>query len=369
MLSKAFTGLRAAAALIAALLLLFTLSYPDMLVPEQVNYDPRAAFSFSNIRAVLWCFPLLLLEIISAAGTRRNVVWFTGLVGALAVGIIIYPILQAEYPELVRPTFFYEDGKLAEGLSLLALLFLVSLFFRFVILRYLFHQPLQDEGGAGAVEAEVLNPEKARTVYEIAAHPIKPTPRFLFGKPDQNLIGALLRLLLNARRRRCWRLIFYAFPACLAAIWFFAYPQPTEAEAFVRDMNRMYNTQRDKTPPTATYAAVHAAYRAMKYLTDHAMLDGLTFPEAEQVLNLRRVPTSYRNILRDDTPRSYDPMDALCMRLLSVSDGQRSVTLYARTNEDASRINITEVAEVGWNAPEDARRFGLDSGYYHNIFH
>ena len=152
----------------------------------------------------------------------------------------------------------------------------------------------------------------------------------------------------------------------LSAGWFVLYPQPTEEEALQRDLAAMYAT---RTLPggytVATGAAVHAAYRVMDYISRHEVFAGMTPQQAEEWLQLDRVPAAYRRQLRDERDIDLPSVDSLFEsrdRFLTVTDGRRICVLYIRTNAEGDRINIAEVQDAGWDAVADdnRRRYGRD---------
>lgn len=364
MLQKIFIALRIVLTTAAALVLLYVLSFPDSIIPEDPRYEYMSGITAMDIKPWLWVAPLLLMEFFDVLGTKRNLVWFSSLFIVLLAGIIAWPVLEAQYPELMHPTFSYEDGKLSAGLGWLAVITFGSILFRGVLLSFLYKEPERgDDSELNAVDSAVLDPSQARTVREIAADPVRVKPRFLFGDADHGLIerfGIFMRRLVFRSRVRT---ALYTTAGVLLCGWFFFYPQPDEQQALQRDLARMY----DRQPcGCASTPAVHAAYRVMKYISDHEVFAGFSREQAEQWLQLENVPPSYRSILRDERDRplaSVDDAFESRTRFLTVADAcGRTAVLFIRTNEEGDRINISEVQDAGWNAVMDdrRRRFGND---------
>lgn len=360
---------------IGAAAMLLALSYPDSLVPPDPAMDYPHELSLYDFRDYLWVAPWLFMEIASAMGPRRNLAWFWGLGIVLAAGIIVWPVAEATAPELVYPTFSYEDGKLAVGMGWMFVLLLISLFSRCVILRFLFPAPQEHEDyDKGHVEATALDPAHARTVAEIAANPSRVNPRFLFGDADKGLIARFCAILQRIQMMRRFRYAIYALLAACLAAWFFLYPQPTPQQALKRDLAKMYEHTSSNGETRATVPAVHAAYRVMRHIADHESFAGYTRQEAEQWLNLSKVPQGYRNKIRDESdlrlPFSRDEFESRT-RFLTISTGAntgegqlasgRTAVLYIRTNAAGDIINISEVQENGWNKKADLSRWSIST--------
>ncbi len=357
------TTFRYLLAIAAAAALLFTLSYPDSLLPPDpyvADIDGVTAYTF---KPVIWLLPLLLLEAICLAGAQRNRVWFTSL---LTVGIgafAAWPVLQAWRPELVHPMLDFEDVKLATGLGYFAIIAFGSVLFRLVLLAYCFRPHDEWMNSESDIDAAVLDPAKARTVREIAADTTRAQPRFLFGEADQGIIERFRLLMGKLWRRSLRRHLLLASALLALLLWFFLYPQPTEEEARERDFAAMYET--DASGLRATPRAVHAAYRVMKSAAERESLAGMPFPEAEAWMKLDAVSEAYRRVLRNENapePASLDPVFESRTPFLTVTDGRRTAALYVRTNYEGDRITIAEVVDAGWNAVADdlRRRFGYD---------
>lgn len=369
MLRSLFIVLRIFLVTACTVALLYVLSFPDSIIPDLPAYEYMSGVTPMDVKPWLWLVPLLGMELFDIMGPRRNLVWFVSLFAVLLAGVVAWPVLEASYPEWLYPTFSYEDGKLSAGLGWLAVITFGSILFRGVLLSFLYKAPERsDDSELNSVEAAVLDPAKARTVREIAADPIRVTPRFLFGEADRGLIERfgmfMRRLVFRNRVRSC----IYLGIAALICCWFFFYPRPHEHRALQRDLARMYDTVPQHArhhSSLATTPAVHAAYRVMKYISDHETFAGFSRDQAEKWLQLDRVHPDYKAILRDETDRplaSVDDAFESRTRFLTVTDGRRTAVLFIRTNEQGDIINISEVQDAGWNAVMDdrRRRFGND---------
>lgn len=366
MLSTLLMFFRMLLTALGALALLGTLSWPDSILPPRPGLEDIPGSTLYDFKPWLWLLPLLWMELVSAIGPHRNRVWFTGLLGVLLAAFLAWPVLEARWPELVHPTFPYEDGKLAEGVGWLALISAVSLLFRLGLLAFLFPSPRPETSEENTLDAAVLDPSTARTVREIAADPIHVKPHFLFGDPDFGLIERFRMVMRRLFLRRVKGYLLLAFAALAALLWFFFYPRPNEQEALQRDLKAMYAF---RTGPDgslrATFPAVHAAWRVMHAIAEKESFAGLTREQAEQWLHLEEVPPAYRALLRDETDRplaSVDDAFESRTRFLTVSDGRRTAVLFIRTNLEGDVINIAEVQDAGWNDVMDLRRriFGSD---------
>ncbi len=384
-LSLFFFVLRILLTVSGAAALLYAFSFPRNLIPvrpEWVYGD--AALTPEDFRPWLWVVPLLFMELVSSVGTRRNFVWFCGVGIVLLAAFLAWPVLEANYPELVHPTFPFEDGKLARGVLLFCGFAGISVLFRGVLLNFLFMKPvMKEDNDANYADADVLDPSNARTVREIAANPVRVRPKFRFGEADFGLIARFRVLMRQLARVRAWRWRALLLALALAAGWFFLYPQPTAYEAQRRDLARMYEVRgavaRAALPVDFTVAkeadivwlattpAVHAAYRVMRSIADKESLARLKRPEAEKQLGLDRaaLPRGYRAQLRDESDVSLPSVDDIFdsrTRFLTVTDGQRTAVLYVRFGADDETINISEVQDAGWNERADyvRRRYGAD---------
>lgn len=354
--------------------LLLAFSYPDSIIPPDPAMDYPHELALYDFRDYVWLAPWLFMELVCLMGPRRNLVWFWGLGLVLAAGIILWPVAEASAPELVHPTFSYEDGKLAAGMGWMGILLLISLFVRCVLLRFLFPEPPpeREDYDKGHVDAAVLDPARARTVAEIAANPSRVNPHFLFGEADMGLIARFCGILRHLHQIRLVKYAAFALAAALLAAWFFLYPQPTPQQALERDLSKMYEHTEVNGHMRATVPAVHAAYRVMRHIADHECFAGFTRQQAEQWLRLDKVPADYRDKIRDESylilPFARDEFESRT-RFLTISTGPntgegqqasgRTAVLYIRTNEEGTIINISEVQENGWNKKADLNRWAV----------
>lgn len=365
MLGKLTLGMRILLSLLGAAAVLYTFSYPDSIIPRSLEEQDLEAGTISIYAAkpLLFLLPLAFMELASLLGPRRNLVWFSGLLGVLAAAVAAWPVLTATRPELVHPTFGFEDGKLAQGLLYYCVLVACSLVLRAVLLSYLFkYYRAVDEDCSGEVDADLLDPAKGLTVQQIAALPRPPKARFLFGEIDFQRIRSFHELMRAMLGRR--RIMRYAAAAAMLLLggWFFLYPQPTPQQALERDLQAMYATAAPARPGAmqlATTRAVHAAYRVMEHISDHESFAGFSRAQAEKWLRLSSVPESYRRQLRDErdiTLPSVDDTFESRDRFLTVTDGTRWAVLFIRTDESGQTINLAEVQDAGWNAIADELR-------------
>ena len=368
---KATLALRILLSLLGAAALLYVFSYPDSIIPRSLLEEELEDERFTRyaFKPLMFIVPLLFMEMVSLCGSRRNLVWFSGLVGVLLAAVAAWPVLTARMPELVHPTFRFEDGKLAHGMLCYAVVVACSLLVRVTLLSYLFkyYRSPDEESGYGDVDAAELDPEHALTVREIAAKPAKAKPRFLFLEIDVERIRSFHELMasLLGRRRRTRRAIIAGL--ALLAAWVAFFPQPNPKQALLRDLDAMYATRGTASNgmQLATTRAVHAAYRVMDYISAHESFAGFTREKAEKWLRLDRAPEAYRHQLRDErdlTLPSVDDTFESRTRFLTVTDGTRWAVLFIRTNEAGDIINIAEVQDAGWNAIADEirRQYGED---------
>lgn len=352
--------------------LLYSLSYPDSLIPPDPNKEWVSDAGLYAFRAYLWIVPLLALELVAVAGSRRNFVWFTCLLTPIIAGLLAWPLLQAYRPELLFPTFSYEDGKLSLGLGYMACILLASVFLRCLLLRYFFaeEKELYEDNDIGAMELDI---DKAQTVREIAEANFEVKPRFLFGEADHGLVArfyARARALLRLRR---WRMVVLISLIAAGVLWFFAAPSllTSPAQARARDWARMYDfTRQPDGSLLATPAAVHSAYRVFEQLSADEALAGMSLAEAEHLLRLEGVDAAYREQLRDESDLSMNSAEDIFesrTRFLTITDGTRRVVLYVRLNAEGDRINICELQDEGWNAIIDYDRRRLGSDWRSNV--
>ncbi|MFI3242902.1 MAG: hypothetical protein R3Y56_01460 [Akkermansia sp.] len=371
-MSKLLIALRALLGLCCASLLLLALSYPDSLMAPDPSKEFFTQGGIYQYREFLWIIPFLALELVCVMGPRRNLVWFTSILTPLVVGLLAWPLIEAYRPELLFPTFTYEDGKLSMGLAYMGAILLASIFFRLLLLHYFFAESKDpyDDNDIGVVE---LNIDEAKTVREIVSENMEVKPKFLFGEADHGLVArfyARARTLLQMKRlRQALLLVLLA----LGAAWFFISPaflmSPEKAEA--RDWQKMYECTRGADGKLrATHAAVHAGYRILDALSQKEALAGMTVAQAEQFLQLAGVDEEYKQILRDESDlvmNSAEDIFASRTRFLTISDGTRRVVLYVRMNADGDRINICEIQDDGWNAVTDYHRRRLGADWRSNV--
>lgn len=366
MISRFTFALRLLLTTLGALALLYVLSYPDSLLPPSPHLAYVTGFTLYDLKPVLFLGPLLLMELTSSCGSRRNVVWFSAL-GVVFVGALLaWPVLLAHAPEWVRPTLAFEDGKLAAGLPKLGIIIAASFVFRRVLLAYLFREPRSDEDDPAALDPAILNPAQGKTVQQIAANPTRVEPKFLFGEADHGLIERFYAFMRRLQTIKHLKSALMLGGALAVALWFFFYPQPTEQQALQRDIAAMYACR--KLPSGAyigTPRAVHAAYRVMRYVADHELFAGMTPHQAQRWLHVELAPAAYRPRLLDSSDISLPSVDDVFesrTRFLTVQDGRRITVLYIRTDASGNKINTAEVQDAGWNAVIDdrRRRYGTD---------
>ena len=358
-----------------ALVLLYVLSYPDSIMPANPALDYVQGITYYDFKPWMWLAPFLFMEVVSVAGPRRNLVWFTALLTVMGAALIAWPVLTATCPELVHPTFEYEDGKLAQGMVYMFCVLGLTMFTRLVVLRFLFPpEPVENPDDINNVDADVLDPSKALTIREILANHKKVKPKFLFGNVDEERLSTIRAILRRLQRLSNWQTAGWLTIIALILGWFFFLPQPTAEQALQRDMRTMYQyvTLPDGTR-RATFPAVHAAYRVMKHISDKELFANYSKKTAEKWLGLQNVPAEYRAILRDESDMPVASVDDIFdsrTRFLTVTDGRRVAVLYIRTNQEGNIINIAEVQDAGWNAKADdiRKRFGTASSnlYYYN---
>lgn len=372
-MDKFFFAFRYLFCLLLAGALLAAFSYPDSIIPPNPILEDAEGFSLYSLKPYLWLIPVLLMELVSGAGKWRNRVWFGALISVLVLALAAYPVLQANRPELVEPTFSYQGGMLSTGIWYYIAFVATSLVVRLVFLAYAFPaEDYEEKSDVGYVAATALDPGKARTVAEIAAESKSSDHKFRFKEADARLA---LRFRLAMRRLMLRSLAANAAVAggiVLLLLWVFVYPQPDAEEALQRDIRTMYEHR--YTPqghPVATNAAVHAAARVMKYISDHESLADMTRDQAEEWLQLDQAPEPYRALLRDEREiklPSTNSMYETRTRFLTVTNGRQICVLYVRTNEDNSKILISELQDAGWDAVVDEyrRRIGNDWGALYN---
>ncbi len=369
MMNKLFILLRFLLCLPGAAALLYSFSYPDAILPPNPAMEEQTGVHLYALKPFIWMLPVLYMELVSGCGSRRNLVWFGSLFTVFGVALVVYPVLAAHWPEYVEPTFTYQGGMLSTGLTHYLAFLAVTFCFRLVLLNYMFPpEDFQAQMEVGFVSASVLDPANARTVKEIAADTKAPKHHFQFKPGDSRMA---LRWKLIMRRLFVRSLVANSCIAgsiLLLLLWFFLYPQPTAEEAMQRDKARMFEhnvTQHGY--PVATKAAVHAAARVMKFISDTEALGGMSRAEAEAWLGLNSVPDTYRAWLRDERDIDLPSTNSLYenrTRFLTVTNGRFICVLYIRTNPADESIVVAELQDAGWDAvaDENRRRMGNDWG-------
>lgn len=361
--------LRLVLCLLGAAALLYTFSYPDAILPPNPAAEDAGGVNLYSFKPIMWVIPVLIMELVSGMGKRRNLVWFTSLLTVLVGALIAYPLLSAYRPEYVEATFSYQGGMLSTGLVYFISFIGVSVTIRLLILAYMFPpEEFQGHVEVGYVSSSILDPENARTVREIAADYKPASHRFLFKAANPHL-STRFRLLMKRLVFRS-RIITGGITAgiLLVALWFALYPQPTPEEALQRDLKLMLEHKMNAQGiPMATRAAVHAAARVMKHVSDVEALAGMSMEEAEQWFHLDTTPATYRAWLRDPRPIKLPSVNSLHenrTRFLTVAHGRMVCVLYIRTNPADGSIVVSELQDAGWDAVADEkrRRIGTDWG-------
>ncbi len=360
LLTCILSALRFLLAVAAAAALLYTFSYPDSLLPPNPAIeDIEGITPISALYAakpLLWLLPLMVLELICLTAPQRNRLWFASLLTVFIGALLAWPPLLAWRPELVHPMLQFEDGKLVAGLGYMAIFLCSSALFRLVLLAHFFERPDEWQGDSD-IDVDVLDPENARTVREIAADTRRVQPHFLFGEADQGIIERFRHLMGRLWKQRLRNRLLLGTALLTGLLWFFLYPRPDEQQAAARDLAAMYET--DASGLRATPRAVHAAYRIMRAIHDGESFAGLTLEEAEKRLHADTVPEAYRRRIRDEkapSPASVEPVFESRTPFLTITDGHRTAALYIRTDQAGEHINTAEVVDAGWNAVADEQR-------------
>lgn len=381
------------------------LSFPSALVsPEPSIILPHISHDFLvEWKNWLWVAPWLVMELAALVGPRRNLTWFIGLLSAIVLIMLAYPVIQASRPELIEPTFrdwvydislreyrdeisilhedsAYRDPCISYGFLFLWALLGLSVLVRLVVLGYLMkiHQ-VREQNEFNNVDAADIAPDadSARTVREIVADKQKVQPKFKFGEADRGLVAHLRQLLLRMQYLRTLRGICWMSAACAVLAWFWIYPQPSEEAALQRDLKSMYDTTTDANGnEIGTTRAVYAALRVMKYAEKNRSLDYKSVADAEKWLHLERASDTYRASIRNEqikelelTPMRISSANVDYARFLTITDGRHHAVmlLNLQTNEvdpntEAPRItpttiiNFPDYFEFGWDNAEDKRR-------------
>lgn len=368
-----FIAFRYLFCLVGAAALLYTFSYPDNILPPNPGMEEAEGIHLYTLKPFIWVLPVIFMELVSCCGPRRNLVWFSALFTVLGGAVVLYPVLAAYWPEYVAPTFSYQGGMLTTGLCHYAEFLAVSYAFRKVLLNYMFPpEELLNQEEIGYVSASALNPENARTVKEIATESKPANHRFLFKKGDTRLA---LRWKLIMRRMMLRSMLANACiggAILLLLLWALLFPQPSPEEALHRDLKRMFEHRITAAgQPIATTAAVHAAARVMKHISDTEALAGMTRAEAEKWFGLEDIHPGYRAWLRDERSIKLPSANSTYenrTRFLTVTNGYQICVLYIRTNDADQSIVVAELQDAGWDATADEqrRRIGTDWGALYN---
>lgn len=401
-------GIRILITGLGAVVLMLLVSYPSVLTAQEPlltlpGISQEFLFEWRNW---LWVAPWLLMEIAAIAGPRRNLVWFCGLIGVIALTMVAYPIIQATRPELIHPHFYdwvhatslreeldgieeliiainspYRDKCLEFGFPILWVLLGLSVFVRLVLLGHLMRmQEMRDENEINSVDIADISPdaESARTVKEIAAAPQKVKAEFKFGEADQGLVAKIRSMLQRLQYLRTVKGICWLSAALALVLWFILYPMPNEQQALQRDLKAMYETTTDADGnEIGTTRAVYAALRVMEYVVQNRSLDNISVADAEKWLGLYQdgVSADYRKMIRNEDIQELEfRPDRLrtgvpYARFLTITDGRHHAVmmLNLRTNEtdpttDApliqpnTIINFPQYFEFGWDHAQDKRR-------------
>lgn len=397
-------GIRMIVTAIGAWLLMLVISYPSTLIAQEPLITlPHIDHAFLlEWKDWLWVAPWLLMEIAAMAGPRRNLVWFGGLLGCMALTALAYPVIQATRPELIHPHFHewvhatslkedleqisilaenspYRDKCLSYGFTVMWALVGLSVFVRVVVLSYFMKiSTVRDENEINSVDVEDISPnaESARTVKEIAADAQKVKPDFKFGEADHGLVAHLRDLLQRMQYLRTIKGICWLSTVLVIILWFFLYPQPDAQQALERDLTAMYETTTDADGnEIGTNRAVHAALRVMKFATDNRCIDNISVADAEKWLRLDQASDAYRATIRNENIGELEFLpDRLrtnvpYARFLTITDGRHHavMVLNLRTNEvdpatDApliqpdTPVNFPQFFEFGWDKEQDLRR-------------
>lgn len=322
-------GVRILITELGAVLLMLVASYPSALIAQE-PYITLPWFSHEFLlewKNWLWVAPWLLMEIAAIAGPRRNLVWYSGLVGVIVLTMLVYPIIQATRPELIHQHFSekvyylrleevreqtkiladnspYLDKCLEFGLAILWAVLGLSLFIRTVVLGYFISiNEKQTENEFNTVDMADIAPdaENARTVKAIAADSKKIKSNFKFGEADHKLVAYLRNILKRIQYLRTIKGLCWLGAVLFVVLWFFLYPQPTQKEALTRDLKAMYETTTDaEGNEIGTTRAVYAAMRVMRHIEKQNIFEGMTVAEAEKWLRMEQASDAYRETIRTE---------------------------------------------------------------------
>lgn len=402
-------ALRTFIVMLGAWVMMIVIAYPSTFTGNDATVQvPYIAPDFLlEWRNWMWVLPWVVMELAAAAGPRRNLVWFSGLLIAIASTMIIYPMLEATRPELIESPLYnadieslfnqereekiqlfseatpYRDKGLSFGFIFLWPLLGLSAFIRLVVLGYMLklHQTSPDNEYT-YIDAAQIAPDapSARTVKEIAASRQSIDPHFSFGAADKGLVQHVKALLAKLQYIRTVKGLIWLGIVALLFGWFYLYPQPTEQEAVERDLHYMYETRPAANgQPVATPRAVYAALRVIRYVHQHKILDNKSVAEAEQWFRLDKIPTSYRRIVQDNNlnaikenvPNRLRPHKGTdYAKFLSIGDGRHHVVLLldlltndapepttgSLPTQASTRIYTCQYFEYGWDIELDHRR-------------
>lgn len=353
----------------AAAALLACLAYPDAVVPPDPAKEYLGDWSFYALRGYVWVLPLAVSVFTAALSGRFFRCWFAAVGGLWLAALLACPVLRALQPEWVSPSLPFQGAMLPGGLGYMAIVLFGGYLLQ-LLMRFLFPEPEPQPAGE---DAAVLDPAKARTVQQIAAAPLRPQPKFLFGEADGTLVARFGRVWRALVWRHRGRFALYAAAVAAVVLWLLCYPQPTAQEALARDLRVMKCFERDGAGrPRPTRAAVHAALRVMEHISDTECFAGMTRGEAEAWLGLDELPEDYRAQLRDASDLSIPSVDNAFEsreRFLTLCDRYGHMALlYIRTDASGERINVSEVQDAGWNAVYDAERRRMGTGWRRSFF-
>lgn len=354
--------------LVGAAALLCAFSYPDTLIPPDPAAEDTEGISLYTLKPVVWLLPVLYMELVSSMGPHRNRVWFCSLLAVLVVALVAYPLLETYRPEYVTPTFSYQGGMLSTGLIYYISFIGVSLVLRLVLLTYMFPpEELQEQLEIGFVSASVLDPAQARTIKEIAAEGNPHAHKFHFKEADNRMVLRFKLLMRRMMLRSRMTTACIGAGVVLILLWFALFPRPTAEEALQRDLKTMLQYRVTANGyPLATRAAVHAAARVMKHISDYESFAGMRPEDAEAWLKLDMVPEPQRAWMRDNRAIKLDSTDStyeIRTRFLTITDGTHFCVLYVRTNNADGSIVISEFQEAGWDAVADEARRKLGNDW------
>ncbi len=398
-------GVRILITALGAVLLMLVAAYPSALIAQEPYITlPWVSHAFLlEWKNWLWVAPWLLMEIAAIAGPRRNLVWYSGLVGVIVLTMLAYPIIQATRPELIHQHFSekvyqltleevrekitiladnspYLDRCLEFGLAILWAVLGLSLFIRTVVLGYFISiNEKQPENEFNTIDMADIAPnaENARTVKEIAADGKKIKSNFKFGEADHNLVAYLRRILKRLQYLRTIKGLCWLSAVLFVVLWFFLYPQPTQDEALARDLKAMYETTTDaEGNEIGTTRAVYAAMRVLQHIEEKNIFEGMTVAEAEKWLRMEQASDAYRETIRTEglkeaefTPLKIRTLQSPNPRahFMTITDGRHhAVMLFfiyntALTSDKESIpplkpnhvISYTYSYEFGWDKKRD----------------